>query len=35
VIGIIKGHHGAIVVESESGKGTTIRGLFPVLGSAG
>jgi DNA-binding response OmpR family regulator len=30
VIGIIKGHHGAIVVESESGKGTTIRVLFPV-----
>jgi CheY-like chemotaxis protein len=30
VIGIVKGHHGAIMVESEPGKGTTIRVLFPV-----
>jgi PAS domain S-box-containing protein len=30
VIGITKGHHGAIIVDSEVGKGTTIRVLFPV-----
>ena len=30
VIGIAKGHHGAIIVDSEVGKGTTIRVLFPV-----
>ncbi len=30
VIGIVKGHHGAIMVESEVGKGATIRVLFPV-----
>ena len=30
VMGIVKGHHGAIIVESEVGKGTTIRVLFPV-----
>ena len=30
VIGVIKGHRGAIVVESEVGKGTTLRVLFPV-----
>jgi PAS domain S-box-containing protein len=29
VIGIIKGHLGAIIVDSEVGKGTTIRVLFP------
>ncbi|MGC8659699.1 MAG: sensor histidine kinase, partial [Desulfomonilaceae bacterium] len=35
VIGIVKGHHGAIIVESEAGKGTMIRVLFPVVRSAG
>ncbi len=30
VMGIVKGHHGAIMVESEVGKGTTIRVLFPA-----
>jgi len=30
LLGIVKGHHGAIIVESEVGKGTTIRVLFPV-----
>ena len=30
VMGTVKGHHGAIIVESEVGKGTTIRVLFPV-----
>lgn len=30
VLGIIKGHKGAIMVESEVGKGTTLRVLFPV-----
>ena len=30
VMGIVKGHHGAIIVESEVGKGTSIRVLFPV-----
>ena len=30
VIGITKGHHGAIIVDSEVGKGTTIRVLFPA-----
>ncbi|MGA8830144.1 MAG: response regulator [Desulfomonilaceae bacterium] len=31
VIGIIKGHHGAIIVESEAGNGTRIKVLFPML----
>jgi len=31
VMGIVKGHNGAIMVESEVGKGTTIRVLFPVV----
>ncbi|MBN2299483.1 MAG: response regulator, partial [Deltaproteobacteria bacterium] len=29
VLGIIEGHKGSITVESEPGKGTTIRALFP------
>lgn len=28
VMGIVKGHHGAIMIDSEAGKGTTIRVLF-------
>jgi PAS domain S-box-containing protein len=31
VLGIVRGHHGAIVVDSAVGKGTTVRVLFPVL----
>lgn len=31
-LGIVGGHKGAIVVESEPGRGTTIRVLFPVSG---
>ncbi len=30
VMGIVKGHHGAIIVDSEIGKGTTVRVLFPL-----
>ncbi len=30
VIGVVKGHRGAIIVDSEVGKGTTVRVLFPV-----
>lgn len=30
VLGIIKGHHGAITVDSEVSKGATVRVLFPV-----
>lgn len=30
VNGTVKSHHGAIIVDSEVGKGTTIRILFPV-----
>jgi signal transduction histidine kinase len=30
VIGIVKGHHGALFVDSQVGKGTTIRVLLPV-----
>jgi CheY-like chemotaxis protein len=29
-MGIVKGHHGAIIVDSEIGKGTTVRVLFPL-----
>lgn len=32
VIGIVRAHHGALFVESQIGKGTTIRVLFPVAG---
>ena len=35
VVGIVRGHKGAIVVESEVGKGTKIRVLFPVPGAGG
>jgi len=31
VLGIVRGHDGAIVVDSQEGKGTTIRVLFPAL----
>jgi two-component system cell cycle sensor histidine kinase/response regulator CckA len=30
VMGTVKGHHGAIIVDSELGKGTAIRVLLPV-----
>jgi two-component system, cell cycle sensor histidine kinase and response regulator CckA len=34
VLGIVRGHQGAIMVESEQGRGTTIRVLFPVAAFA-
>jgi len=30
VLGIVRGHHGAIFVESRAGAGTTVRVLFPA-----
>ncbi len=33
VIGIVRGHNGAVYVESALGKGTTIRVLFPESGN--
>jgi len=34
VYGIVNKYHGTITVESEKGRGTTLRILFPALGSA-
>jgi len=34
VLGIMRGHGGAIMVDSIPGKGTTIRALFPALDTA-
>jgi len=31
ILGIVRGHHGAIKIYSEEGKGTTIKLLFPVV----
>ena len=31
VLGIVRGHDGAIMVESQTGVGTTFRVLFPAL----
>ena len=30
VLGIVRGHHGAIIVDSDPGRGTLVRVLFPV-----
>ncbi len=34
VLGIIRGHHGAVKVDSEPARGTTVRVLFPAGGQA-
>ena len=34
VLGIVRGHHGAIKVDTARGQGTTIRVLLPATGSA-
>jgi PAS domain S-box-containing protein len=34
VFGIVRGHGGAILLDSAAGKGTTIRVLFPAAGTA-
>ena len=34
VLGIVRGHHGAITIESELAKGTTFRVLLPVSAAA-
>jgi len=31
ILGIVRGHHGAIFIDSAAGTGTTIRILFPVM----
>ncbi len=31
VIGIVRGHKGAVFIESEAGRGTTVRVLFPAV----
>ena len=35
VQGIIRGHNGALIIESEVGRGTTMRALFPVVPCVG
>jgi signal transduction histidine kinase len=34
VLGIVRVHGGAILLESEAGRGTVVRVLFPALGEA-
>ncbi|MRR55163.1 MAG: PAS domain S-box protein [Deltaproteobacteria bacterium] len=34
VLGIVRGHHGALLVDSTPGKGTVIRVLFPAVESS-